>query len=127
MSALSNEGDLVLERRSQANKTVSIGPVSISPPVTEDYWSYRVVLSDRQAVVGFPKYLTVGIGFAIEEDWNTNLPYRTMSAETIFNHIKHNKADHRIPDALVVKAIQMIREAAAEDLGTELEEGVLPL
>ena len=30
-----------------------------------------VRLSDAQAILGFPKYLTIGIGFAIEDDWNT--------------------------------------------------------
>jgi hypothetical protein len=115
------KADLILERRAQVDKTLVIGPAVITPPIDEDYWEYRVRLTDGQAVVGFPKFFTVGIGFAVEEDWNTNLPYLNCTAEEITNHIWHNRACTGVTRALVIEAVQMIREAAAQDNGTTAE------
>lgn len=106
--------ELTLERRGQRDKTVEIGLFLLTPPIEEDYWSYRVRLSDEQAVVGFPKFGTIGIGFAQEEDWNTNLPY-TCGTEEIFQHIAHNKADDAIADEDCRQAVRMIQEAATAD------------
>jgi len=85
---------LILERKGQADKTGQfvlgeqvIG--SVTPAIDEDYWLYRVRLTQTQAVVAFPKFGTIGIGFAVEEDWNTNLPWTTL-AEKILDHIWHN-------------------------------------
>lgn len=82
-----------LERRDQVDKTPVIpagsATVLLTPKIDEDYWSYRVCLNSRQAVVAFPKFGTIGIGFAREEDWNTNLPY-TCSTLEIVSHIWHN-------------------------------------
>lgn len=61
----------------------------VTPLIEENYWVYRVKLNDRQAVVGFPKFSTIGIGFAVEADWNTNLPYMCQTIE-IVSHIWHN-------------------------------------
>jgi len=109
---------LVLERKAQDDQTgvAGGGLVAFTPPIDEDYWSYRVRLSDTQAIVGFPKFGTVGIGFAVEEDWNTNLPY-TSPAENIFDHIAHNKGDDAISDGDVLAAIRMVQQAAKEDRG----------
>ena len=110
---------LVLEKRRQ-NKTeeekgiIAGGMIAATPILSDDYWNYRVVLSNSQALIGFEKFGTIGIGFAIEEDWNTNLPY-TSDAKRIFDHIKHNKHDPSIPDNDVIKAIKMIQEAVNED------------
>jgi hypothetical protein len=108
--------ELILENKNQPNETgVALGgAVLIAPPVDEDYWTYRVMVSPTQAVVGFPKYSTIGIGFAKERDWNTNLPY-TVEAQRILDHIGHNKGAWQIPDARVLRAIQMIQEAATKD------------
>jgi len=87
--------------------------VMITPPVgDEDYWLFKVMVSDTQAIVGFPKFMQIGIGFQQEEDWNTNLP-STSEAEKIFDHISHNKGDNSIPDKRCIEAIEMIRTAAA--------------
>lgn len=83
----------------------------MTPPVGEDYWLFRVKLSDTQSIIGFPKFGTIGIGFAKETDWNTNLPY-TSSAHDIFEHIRHNKGDDSISDSDCIAAIELIREAA---------------
>lgn len=110
-----NDRTLVLERQSQQDETPRLGPVSITPPIHEGYWSYRVMLGERQAIVGFPKFFTVGIGFAVEEDWNTNLPY-TCGTDEIFAHILHNKGDESIVDDEVRRAIAMVQAAIREDL-----------
>jgi len=106
--------NLTLERRGQQNKTVQLGGLMMTPPIDEDYWAYRVKLTDRQAIVGFPKFGTIGIGFAVEDDWNTNLPY-SVETEQIFRHIAHNKGDDSISDEDVKTAIKMVQEAIRED------------
>lgn len=89
------------------------GLVMITPPIGKDYWMFRVELTNSQAVVGFPKFGTIGIGFQREEDWNTNLPYQAET-EDILNHIRHNKGDDSISDDDVRAAIVEIQEAAKE-------------
>jgi hypothetical protein len=107
--------ELHLERRDQDNKTGLIpGLVMFSPPIDCDYWSYRVIVGERQAVVGFPKFTTIGIGFAYEEDENTNLPY-TSDTTRIWNHIACNKGNEAIPDEWCIEAIRLIQEAATAD------------
>lgn len=103
--------NLELSARNFPDDTLMIGgtAVQITPPLDEDYWLFRVKVSKNQAIVGFPKLFTIGIGFAKETDWNTNLPY-SSEAERIFDHIRHNKG--RGPkDAECVQAIRMIQDA----------------
>lgn len=103
--------ELILETRDQENRTPVIGQMMLTPALDENYWAYCVVLTPSQAIVGFPKFATIGIGFAVEsEDWNTNLPY-TCDAKQIFDHIAENKGDDSISDADCVAAIEMIRAA----------------
>ncbi|KKL05764.1 hypothetical protein LCGC14_2602760 [marine sediment metagenome] len=86
--------------------------IMITPPIDEDYWYFRVLLSDAgQAIVGFPKFKTIGIGFAQEEDWSSNLPFACSAAE-IYNHIARNKGSNEITEADCVAAIEMVRQAA---------------
>lgn len=109
---------LKLETRSQENRTASVGNIELAPVVTEDYWAYRVAVSKEQAVVGFPKFGTVGIGFQVEEDWNTNLPY-TQKAENIAAHIWHNKGGslrRKQHYERVVNAIRLIQSQAMIDV-----------
>lgn len=88
-----------------------LGNVMVTPPIGADYWTMRVPLSDKQAIVCFPKFGTIGIGFQSEaEDWNTNLPY-TCGPKEIFDHIKINKGDDTITDADCLAAIRMLQEA----------------
>lgn len=109
--------ELVLERKNQDPSSGDIAPgIMITPAIDHDYWEYRVMLTETQAVLGFPKFNTIGIGFAVEEDWNTNLPYQ-VTAEEIFAHIAHNKGDENIDDRDVYAAIQLIQEAAIADHG----------
>lgn len=102
---------LILETKTQQNKTTNVGILSMAPLVDEDYWLFRVRLSDKQSIVGFPKFSTIGIGFSIEDDWNTNLPY-TCPAKQIYHHIKHNKGDAAITWRDCMKAIIMVQGAA---------------
>lgn len=108
----SKTGHIVVEGRDSDGTPRSVVGVT-SPMVDEDYWALRVKVSDTQAVLGFEKFGTIGIGFAQEEDWNTNLPWIASSRE-IFEHIKHNKGDDAIPDERVIVAIHMVREGAAK-------------
>lgn len=119
-----NEEDLVLERRDQPDGTAVVGRpggggLIIAPPVSEDYWAYRVKVCEGQAVLGFPKMGTIGIGFAVEEDWNSNLPYR-FPARDILTHIQHNAGPLPAEDwPLAYRAIEMIQEAAYADRGED--------
>lgn len=106
---------LVLERRTQADETFVVGVVSVPPVVDEDYWSYRVQLGHGQAVLGFPKHSTIGVGFALEDDWNTNLPYR-CETDDVVSHILHNKRFECISDEAVRAAVLMVQEAAVADI-----------
>lgn len=93
--------------------------IMLTPAIKPDRWLFRVKLSEKNAIVGFPKFTTIGIGFQHEEDWNTNLPFSCPSDE-IWKHIRHNKADAKIRKPNGLKAIQMIREAAAVYLKRDL-------
>jgi hypothetical protein len=84
--------------------------VMVTPAIDEDYWTYRVPLSAKQAIVCFPKFGIIGCGFQVEDDdWNTNLPLG-CPAKQIFNHIKRNKGDDSISDADCIKAIEMLQD-----------------
>lgn len=106
--------ELKLEIRDQEDRTPHVGPAMLTPPISEDYWSYRVRVADGQAIVAFPKFGTIGVGFAVEEDWNTNLPYDS-SAETIYDHIEHNRGDESITRETCIAAIRMIQDAITAD------------
>ena len=113
---------MILEVKNQADTTGKFAAGNavalVTPNINEDYWLFRVKVSEKQAVVGFPKFSTIGIGFQHEEDWNTNLPYTSDAAE-IYNHIKHNKIDAKKADC--IKAIKMIQEAAKTYKGEKHE------
>jgi hypothetical protein len=115
--------DLTLERREQPNRTLEMGPVSLAPPVEPDYWSYRVRLTPAQSVLGFPKFGTIGIGFAQEVDWNTNLPF-TCETDAIVKHIAHNRGDESITRADIAKAVSLIQHAICEDQGLDPAETI---
>lgn len=85
--------------------------VLVTPPLDEHYWLARVALGNN-AIVCFPKFSTIGIGFQHEaDDWNTNLPY-TSDAVAIWDHIKCNKGDKRITRAAGIAAIRVVQEYA---------------
>lgn len=118
---MTEQHDLKVERRQQHDATVRLetehgASVMLTPPVEESYWSYRVRLTERQSVLAFPKFGMFAIGFAVEQDWNTNLP-ASMSAEEIAAHIMHNKGDEAISDESVVAAVRAIQQAIATDEG----------
>ncbi len=107
---------LTLEEKTQPDKTVDAGSGKLAtPPIDGSYWRYRVKLSDRQAIVGFPKFGTIGIAFQSEEDCNTNLPF-TCAADRIYRHIRVNQGDDSIEEETVLRAICMVQEAAARDV-----------
>lgn len=105
---------LTLETKPQRDLTRTGGGLSITPPIDETYWLYRVPLTDRQALVAFPKFGLVGIGFAVEDDdWNTNLP-STCDAVEIYEHIECNKGDDSISRENCIAAIRMLQDAVVE-------------
>jgi hypothetical protein len=108
---------LRLERKDEQDSGIINAHISMTPAIGEDYWAYRVIVGEHQAILGFPKFSTIGIGFAVEEDWNTNLPY-TCTTDEIWEHIRHNKGDERIPDEWCLTAIRMVQEAATADRDT---------
>lgn len=95
------------------NITIQVGKheFMFSPLVEEDYYLFRVHLFKDQYLLAFPKFGTIGIGFAQEEDWNCNLPY-TCEAEEIYKHIKHNKEYKEIKKCEVIHAIELLQAAS---------------
>lgn len=108
------DGTLTLQRRDQADDSDLGHGVSLTPALDEYYWSYRVYLTEGQAVIGFPKFGIIGIGFALEEDWNTNLP-SSMPTDEIVSHIWKNAGNPSITKAMVTAAVVMIQEAVVVD------------
>ena len=103
--------------------------VMMTPPINKDYWVFRIKLTKDQSVIAFPKFSTMGIGFAIEEDWNTNLPYQCKPIE-IANHIWVNRKYKSITKKVLVEAIEILikactyyktHEAKKEKIGTAEE------
>ncbi|OLD63933.1 MAG: hypothetical protein AUF65_00870 [Chloroflexi bacterium 13_1_20CM_50_12] len=111
---------LTIEINEQFVRTNDIIPLAenvgmMVTPLTldEKYWIFRVKLYEDQAIIGFPKFTTIAIGFAQEDDWNTNLPY-ILPAEQIYNHIAHNKKYNQIPDDKCLEAIRLIQKTIAD-------------
>jgi len=97
-------------------KSLAIKGILITPPIGEDYWLYKVQLTKDQAVIGFPKFGVIGIGFLVEKgSWNTNLP-SNCDAETIYNHIKCNKGNTNIKKQDCIKAIKLIQNTIRENI-----------
>lgn len=87
--------------------------ILVTPPVSDAYWLFRVNLFEDQSVIAFPKFMTLGIGFAIEDDWNTNLPYK-QEAEIICNHIWHNRRYIAIKKKRTICAIELLQKTIKE-------------
>jgi hypothetical protein len=107
----------------KAKTSFKIGRMIIvmTPPLNGDYWVFRIKLFKEQSLVAFPKFGTVGIGFAVEDDdWNTNLPYRCTTLE-IYNHIKRNKKYSEISKADCMKAIAILQKASKYYAEHEME------
>lgn len=71
---------------------------------------FKVELFKDQALIAFPKFSTIAIGFKEEEDENTNLPYVCDELE-IYNHIKCNKFYKEIKKKTCIEAIKMLQVA----------------
>ena len=96
---------------------VEVDPVPgvlVTPAIGPDYWLLRVPLTATQALVAFPKFGTIGIGFQVEgADWNTNLP-AACPADEIYRHIRVNKGDPAIQDDDCIAAIKLLQRAAKQ-------------
>jgi hypothetical protein len=107
---------LELQTRDQQDRSLihtPFAPLSLGTSGGDDYWAYRVVLTERQAVIGFPVHGTIGIGFASGET-GVHLPYRAMT-DQIMRHIGKYKGDPEIPDEAVRAAIVLIQLRATMD------------
>lgn len=107
----------VEKKAQQQSGVLAGGVVMMTPALDEDYWTYRVGFHEGQQLLGFPKFGTIGIGFAVETDWNTNLPYRSP-AEKILEHIWHN-AGPDVTREQALEAIELIQAAAEAGKGVE--------
>lgn len=87
--------------------------IMFTPAISEDYWIMRVKVFRNQAIVAFPKFGLIGVGFAQESDWNTNLPYQTP-ANQLYKHIEVNKKYKTLTKERCLEAIKMIQEACKQ-------------
>ena len=86
----------------------------VTPDIDESYWLMRVPVSQKQAIVCFPKFGTIGIAFQVEEDdWNTNLPH-SCDAAKIYEHIRRNKGQRHIKASTCITAIRMLQMAIVQ-------------
>ena len=89
------------------------GVIMFTPAINKEYYIMRVVLYKDQALVAFPKFGLIGVGFAIEEgSWNTNLPYQ-VEAERLYRHIRINKKYRAITKQTCLEGLKMLQEACA--------------
>lgn len=117
---------LNLEFRNEFIPTITshvVGNITmiITPPIDKDYWVFRVKVHKDQSIVAFPKFGTMGIGFTVESDWNTNFPY-TKNATDIYNHIERNKKYDSIMKETCIEAIEILQRACKYYKENELVE-----
>ena len=110
--------DVIKDRVGENDFKIGDTKVIMTPNINENYWVVRVKLHKNQSIIGFPKFSTIGVGFAQEKDWNTNFPF-SCETEKIFNHIKHNKKYKAISDKDCIKAIKMIQDFVKKNKLTE--------
>ncbi len=91
-----------------AQHIINEGTTIITPPISENYFLFRIHMFADQYINAFPKFTTIGIGFALEEDWNTNLPY-TCPAEQIADHIFKNRKYTVITRENIIEAIKELQ------------------
>ncbi len=104
----------------QVDRTL-VGNIAICSPGDQENWSYKVQLTEKQAIVGFPKFRQIGIAFLVEKaDGNTNLPSNS-DAEEIYDWIKVNKGDDSISKEVCIKAIKKIQRAVKKVERAEIE------
>jgi hypothetical protein len=89
------------------------GLIMFTPDISEDYWLMRVKLYKDQSLIAFPKYGSIGIGFAQESDWNTNLPYQ-VEAERLYKHIRRNKKYRAITKQTCLEGLKLLQEACKQ-------------
>ena len=88
------------------------GLIMFTPDISEDYWIMRVKLYKDQSLVAFPKFGLIGVGFAQESDWNTNLPY-SVPAERLYQHIAVNKKYEALTKARCLEGLKLLQKACA--------------
>jgi hypothetical protein len=89
------------------------GIIMFTPDIDKDYYIMKVNLYKDQALVAFPKFGLIGVGFALESDWNTNLPYQT-DTERLYNWIKRNKKYRAITKQTCLEGLKMLQAACKQ-------------
>jgi hypothetical protein len=87
--------------------------IMFTPAINKDYWIMRIKLYKNQALVAFPKFGLIGVGFAIESDWNTNLPYQT-SPQRLYEHIKVNKKYDQLTRERCIEGLKLLQAACKQ-------------
>jgi hypothetical protein len=108
---------------------LSGGVIMFTPAINQDYYIMRVVLYKDQALVAFPKFGLIGVGFAIEEgSWNTNLPY-DVEAERLYKHIRCNKKYRAITKQTCLEGLKLLQAACKkyEEDNKASEPSVIPV
>jgi hypothetical protein len=105
------------------SRSLEVTGIMITPPIEESFWLFRVPVSEDQAIVGFPKFSVIGVGFQKEDDWNTNLPSGAFAID-IYEHIKHNKGSKSISRGRCIEAILLIQKAVHAMVKNETLEKV---
>jgi len=94
----------------QHNKHTVFGNLLLGGGSTGYDTLFKVELFKGQSLVAFPKFSTFAIGFRMEKDSNTNLPY-VCDALQIYSHIKCNKLYKEITKEECIAAIKMLQIA----------------
>lgn len=107
---------LEINSNNAESKNFKIGKsvIMAGTPGMQENWTFKVQLTENQAIVGFSKFMQIGIGFLVEdENGNTNLPSH-CTAKKIFDWIEVNKGDDSITEETCIKAINMVKKAAKQ-------------
>jgi len=90
------------------------GAIVMCSPGDQENYVFKVHVSEKQAIVAFSKFGSLGVAFLVEdEDGNRNLP-SSSTPEKIYDWIYCNKGDDSITDETCLKAIKKIVKACRE-------------
>lgn len=105
---INNKAVAIFITKMEENKNKSF---LLGTAAKEEEILFRIKMFQDQELIAFPKFSSIAISFLIEEDWNTNLPYK-CDEEEIYDHIKCNKKYKEIKKKDCIKAIIMLKAAS---------------
>lgn len=86
----------------------------MTPQLTPDYWTYRVALSNGNAIVAAPEFGTLGIRYQIEDEYNVTNRW-DYTANEIEALIRRNRPANTTREE-AMSAIRKIQGAIRADL-----------